>query len=294
MLKPLVAVTGKKGQLGWELEQISPMHADAFDFLFVGRDLLDLTDPTSIPLFFKKYSPAYFINCAAYTAVDKAETEQETAHMINAESLGVMAQQCRKYNCSLVTLSTDYVFDGNGKEPYQTDTGISPVNYYGYTKWEGEKLALANNEHTIIIRTSWLYSEHGNNFVKTMLRLMKEKKELHVINDQLGSPTYAADLADAIIKIIISLKGGNIHYGLYHYSNEGAISWYDFAVAIRDLAGLSCKVLPQPTSAYPTAARRPTYSVMDTSRIKNDFGIVMNNWRTSLQVCINKLRCSDH
>lgn len=290
MSKPLVAVTGKKGQLGYELEQLSVKYQDAFTFLFAGRDMLDLSKPASIPAFFERYHPVYFINCAAYTAVDKAENEQEAAFVVNAESVGIIAQQCHIHHCTLISISTDYVFDGKGTKPYQTDSLTDPVNYYGYTKWMGEKLALENNEHTIIIRTSWVYSTHGNNFVKTMLRLMKERPELKVVSDQIGSPTYAADLADAILQVITSLEKGNTHYGIYHYSNTGVISWYDFATAIRDLSGLPCNVLPQPGSAYPTPAKRPAYSVMDTSLIAKDFGITLKDWHASLESCLGNMK----
>ncbi|MEO8174095.1 MAG: dTDP-4-dehydrorhamnose reductase [Sediminibacterium sp.] len=289
MPKPLIVITGKNGQLGWELERLSLGYQDNFDFLFIGRAELDLAHPSSIPSFFEKYTPSYFVNCAAYTAVDKAETEQETAFVINAESVGVIAQQCRKHHCTLISISTDYVFDGKGNKPYQPDTETNPVNYYGYTKWMGEKLALLNNESTIIIRTSWVYSMHGNNFVKTMLRLMKERPEIKVVNDQLGSPTYAADLANAIMQMIISLEKGNKRYGIYHYSNEGIISWYDFALAIRNITGSSCEVLPQETVAYPTPAKRPAYSVMDSSAVTNDFGIVLHNWERSLAICLDRI-----
>lgn len=290
MSKPIIAVTGKNGQLGYELEQLSAKYLDAFTFLFADREMLDLSKPASIRPFFEKYRPTYFINCAAYTAVDKAETEQEAAYVINAESVGVIAQQCGIYHCTLISISTDYVFDGKGTKPYQTDAPVDPVNYYGYTKWMGEKLALENNEHTIIIRTSWVYSAHGSNFVKTMLRLMKERSELKVVSDQVGSPTYAADLAEAIMQVITSLKNGNTHYGIYHYSNTGVISWYDFAMAIRDIAGLPCNILPQPTSAYPTPAKRPAYSVMNTGSIVKDFRITLKNWRQSLERCLTKIQ----
>jgi dTDP-4-dehydrorhamnose reductase len=216
MSKPLIAVTGRNGQLGQELEQLSVMYADRFDFIFTSRTELDLGNPSTIAIFFEKHKPAYFINCAAYTAVDKAETEQETAFIINAESVGIIAQQCRAHGCTLITISTDYVFNGKATQPYPTDHATDPVNYYGYTKWLAEKLALENNERTIIIRTSWLYSPYGENFVKTMLRLMKERDEISVVNDQVGSPTYAADLANAILRMVVSLEEGNTHYGIYH------------------------------------------------------------------------------
>ncbi|TAJ55930.1 MAG: dTDP-4-dehydrorhamnose reductase [Chitinophagaceae bacterium] len=289
MLKPLVVVTGKNGQLGWELQQLVAHVETAFDFFFTGREELDLSNPEMISAFFQKYKPAYFINCAAYTAVDKAESEQEFTYTVNASSVGLLATECSKLNCPFITISTDYVFDGKGTAPYAIDHLADPVNYYGYTKWMGEKLALANNPHTIVIRTSWVYSSHGNNFVKTMLRLMKEKEELKVVNDQIGSPTYAADLASAILQIITRLAAGNAHYGIYQFSNEGQISWYDFAVAIRTLGGLSCMVLPIPTKDFPTPAKRPAYSVMDTQQIVRDFGVPLKNWKESLVQCISKL-----
>lgn len=289
MSKPLVVVTGKNGQLGWELQQLVAHVETAFDFFFTGREELDLSDPEMISVFFQKHKPAYFINCAAYTAVDKAESEQEFTYMVNASSVGLLATECSKLNCPFITISTDYVFDGKGTAPYAIDHPADPVNYYGYTKWMGEKLALANNPHTIVIRTSWVYSSHGNNFVKTMLRLMKEKEELKVVNDQIGSPTYAADLASAILQIITRLAAGNAHYGIYQFSNDGQISWYDFAVAIRTLGGLGCTVLPIPTKDFPTPAKRPAYSVMDTQQIVRDFGVPLKNWKESLVQCISKL-----
>ncbi len=288
--RPLIVVTGKNGQLGYELEQLSDSFQNEFAFLFADRTMLDLGDPSGIPVFFEKYQPAYFINCAAYTAVDKAETERETANQLNAIAVGIIAGQCSLHHCTLITISTDYVFDGKGSKPYQTDSPADPVNYYGQTKWLGEKLALEKNARTIIIRTSWVYSVHGNNFVKTMLRLMKNRPELSVVSDQVGSPTYAADLAAAILKMIRSLQSGNSHYGIYHYSNEGVISWYEFATAIRDLAGLNCKVLPIPASAYPAPAKRPAYSVLDKRTIVADFGIHLMDWRKSLQRCLDKLK----
>lgn len=289
MSKPLIIVTGKNGQLGWELQQLAPLE-DRFAFLFLDSEDLDLSDLNAIPSFFEKYKPAYFINCAAYTAVDKAETEKEAAYRINGEAPGLIAAQCAIHDCTLVQISTDYVFNGNGTSPYDPTAAIDPVNYYGYTKAAGEKLAIENNKKTIIIRTSWLYSSHGNNFVKTMLRLMRERTELKVVNDQLGSPTYAADLAAAILSVIHGVEKGNRYDPVYQYSNTGVISWYDFAVAIRDLAKLNCDVLPIPTSSYPTPAKRPAYSVMDVTGLGNDFGVDLKDWKSSLQNCIEKLR----
>ena len=290
MYKPLVVVTGKNGQLGWELAQLKVLNNFQFDFLFIDKEEMDLSNPASIPAFFKQHKPQYFINCGAYTLVDKAETEQELTRAINATSVGVIAAECAKIDCTLITISTDYVFDGNGTSPYLPNQATDPLNFYGETKCEGEKLAIENNPKTIIIRTSWVYSVHANNFVKTMLRLMKERDELKIVADQVGSPTFAADLAEALIKIVEQLEGGNIHYGIYHYSNSGVISWFDFAEAIKKMAGLTCNVLPIPTTDFPTPAKRPAYSVLDKESIVADFGVKLIDWKSSLRKCIHDLK----
>jgi dTDP-4-dehydrorhamnose reductase len=289
MLKPLVVVTGRTGQLGWELEQLSQQYNEQFNFLFTTRVVLDLSNPASIAPFFETYTPAYFINCAAYTAVDKAEQEQALAYTINAESVGLIAKHCAEINAVLITISTDYVFDGNGTSPYLTTTATKPINYYGYSKWKGEQLALSNCKKSIVIRTSWVYSTHGNNFVKTMLRLMNDRPTLNVVSDQIGSPTSAADLAVAIISILQSIEKGNAHYGIYQYSNSGVISWYDFAVAIAKESNKKTIVSPIPSTDFPTPAKRPAYSVMDTTGLENDYGIQTIHWLDSLQNCNTKL-----
>jgi dTDP-4-dehydrorhamnose reductase len=289
MSKPLIAVSGKNGQLGNELLRLSANYIDKFEFAFTDRQELDITDAAAIEAFFAKYQPAYFIHCAAYTAVDKAETEKDLAYAVNAEATGTIAACCSRYGTKLITISTDYVFNGKATQPYHPDHLIDPVNYYGYTKRKGEELALQKNEHSLVIRTSWVYSDHGHNFVKTMLRLMKERDEISVVNDQLGSPTSASDLAAAIMQVVEAYQGGAGYYGIYHYSNKGVISWYDFALAIRDMARLSCIVHPIPTTAYPTPAKRPAYSVLDTGAFEKDFGIRIPDWKTSLQTCISKL-----
>jgi dTDP-4-dehydrorhamnose reductase len=288
MAKPLVVVTGSKGQLGQEIQRLHTQYKERFDFLFTNRQQLDLNDINSIPAFFQKHRPAYFINCAAYTAVDKAETEQDAAYRVNAEAVGIIAQQCALISGTLILVSTDYVFAGTGNSPYTPGDETNPVNYYGYTKWLGEKLATENNPKTIVIRTSWLYSATGNNFVKTMLRLMNERAEISVVADQIGSPTYAADLATAIMQVI-SLPEERMHYGIYHFSNKGNASWYDFAVAIKELAGMKCTISPIPTTAYPTPAKRPAYSVMDNTSFSNDYGIQQKAWKQSLQACLQQL-----
>jgi len=288
-MKPVVVITGTNGQLGWELKQLSVSLNDKFYFIFTDRSVLDLSNPNSIAPFFELIVPNYFINCAAFTAVDKAETEKELALTINGKSVGIIAECCEKCNCKLITISTDYVFDGKGSRPYTVTTPTDPVNYYGYSKLVGEELAQKNNPSSIIIRTSWVYSIHGNNFVKTMLRLMKENDEIKVVSDQVGCPTYAADLAKAIVHIIEEDQKGNEHSGIYHYSNTGVMSWYDFAIVICNLADLSTTIIPIPTSEYPTPAKRPAYSVMDLSRAENDFSISLQKWNDSLRAFFHKL-----
>lgn len=288
-MKPIVVVTGKNGQLGWELQQLASSFQDQYEFVFTDRTMLDLGAPESIAPFFNSVKPQFFINCAAYTAVDKAETEKELALTINATSVSEIAASCAKYQTRLITISTDYVFDGQGKAPYATDTPTNPVNYYGYTKAIGEQKALENNPNTVIIRTSWVYSTHGNNFVKTMLRLMKERPEIKVVADQQGCPTYAADLAEAIMQIVNASVKGNNRSGIFHYSNTGTTTWFNFATAIKEMAGLTCSVLPIPTEAFPTPAKRPAYSVMDLHDIATVFGLELKEWKNSLRKCMQLL-----
>lgn len=288
MSKPIILVTGTNGQLGWSLQNLSIEYSHQFEFLFVTREQLDLSKPTTVANFIQQHQPKIVINCAAYTAVDKAETEQETALNINAISVGEIAKACKAIDAILITISTDYVFDGNGTTPYKINHPTHPINYYGYSKWLGEKLALENNANTIIIRTAWVYCEHGNNFVKTMLRLMKERVEINVVNDQTGCPTYAPDLAQAIMQIILQLRI-NKHRGIYHFSNSGNISWFDFATTIRNITELNCQVNPIPSTAFPTPAKRPTYSVMDIAAIKKDFEIEITDWQISLKKCLKNL-----
>jgi dTDP-4-dehydrorhamnose reductase len=288
MSKKTIIVTGVGGQLGWSIQQLSKAYSP-FNFVFADIAEMDLTNEASICSFIQQHKPSYFIHCAAYTAVDKAETEKEVALAVNATAVEIIAKQCALFNAPLITISTDYVFNGNGTAPYKPYDAIEPINYYGYSKWLGEQAALEHNPNAIVIRTSWVYCEHGNNFVKTMLRLMKEREELKVISDQIGCPTYAPDLAKAILQVVAQLNEGNTHKGIYHFSNSGVISWFDFAVAIRDLAALDCKVLSIPTSGYPTPAKRPAYSVMDTSAIVQDFGVSITAWKVSLQQCVANL-----
>ena len=288
MAKPVIAVTGKNGQLGSELQQLVNELPD-FEFVFTGREDIDLTDTAAVEQLFKQHQPVYFIHGAAYTAVDKAETEKDAAFAINATATGLIAAQCKVYNTVLIYISTDYVFNGISHIPYEPDDKPDPINHYGYTKLLGEKLAMDSNLHTMVIRTSWVYSVYGANFVKTMLRLMKERSDLNVVSDQFGSPTHAADLAKAIIDVI---KYCTIHppvRGIYHYSNEGSISWYDFATVIQQFSQLPCTVHPITTDQYPTPAKRPTYTVMNKQKIASVFGVQLKDWKVSLKECMDKM-----
>ncbi|HUB59456.1 MAG TPA: dTDP-4-dehydrorhamnose reductase [Puia sp.] len=291
-----IFVTGANGQLGREL-QVLAGDSPENDFFFFDRATLPIEDPDASLTFLAREKPQWLINCAAYTAVDKAETEKETAFLINGDAPGYLAAACRKTGTRLIHLSTDYVFDGNSAIPLKETDPTGPINAYGASKLQGEQQALHDNpDGTLIIRTAWVYSEFGNNFVKTMIRLMKERSSINVVNDQIGSPTYAADLAAAILHIIgrtISAPGQPPHAtftpGLYHYSNEGQISWYDFALAIRDAIRSTCTVNPIPTAQYPTPARRPRYSLLDKTRIRGTYGLSIPEWHPSLLACLQRL-----
>lgn len=281
-----ILVTGANGQLGSEIRTLSlaqPQHR----FLFNDRDEVDITDAQQVKACFAGFKPDYCINCAAYTAVDKAETDQDVAFKINAAAVKNLAAACTQFGTKFIHISTDYVFDGRGTEPYKEDHPTAPVSVYGKTKLQGEQEALAAAPDVIIIRTSWVYSEHGHNFVKTMLRLMQSRPELGVVADQWGSPTYAADLAEAILHIVNS---GNWQKGFYHFSNAGTITWHQFAQAIKELSGFDCNVKAITTADYPTPAARPAYSVMDTRKIQQVYGITMKDWKESLRVCLQKLK----
>lgn len=283
--KNKILVTGANGQLGKELRKIAAKY-DQFEFIFLSREDLPIHHFEMVRHYFSVYKPIYLVNCAAYTAVDRAELEKDLAFQVNAEAVGVLAAVCKDNNCRFIHISTDYVFDGNAKEPYQEDAAANPQTIYGKSKLEGEKQALELNPDSLIIRTSWVYSSFGKNFVRTMLKLMQEKDEVIVVNDQFGSPTYAADLADAIMQIISS---GKWEPGIFHYCNDGIISWYEFAIAIKEITNSSCRITPIPTSQYPTPAKRPLYSVLDKTKISSVYSISINNWRESLTVCLQLL-----
>ena len=280
-----IVVFGASGQLGQCLKKVAETRG-INDIYFPQESEANILDKEALKLVFDKYKPAWCINCAAYTAVDKAEDDVELARKINKTGAQNISAFAAEYGSTLVHVSTDFVFKGD-VPGLLTETDIAePINIYGLTKLEGEHDVVQALEKYYILRTSWLYSEYGNNFVKTMLKLGADRDELKIIADQVGTPTYGMDLAGCILHIIFSEITA---YGLYHYSNEGVASWYDFAKAIFDISGTEVKTLPIKTSEYPTRAVRPAYSVMDKSKIKQTFNIEIPYWRDSLITCISKL-----
>lgn len=280
-----ILVTGANGQLGKELRDIAPSYPEV-DFLFLSREDLPIHHYELVRNTFDGFKPDYCINCAAYTAVDKAEQEAELAYIVNSESVGILAAVSKIHDCKFIHISTDYVFAGDSPVPYKESDATGPVSVYGKSKLAGENEAVTQNPNAIIIRTSWVYSFYGNNFVKTMIRLMKERNEISVVSDQIGSPTWAADLALFIMHVI---EFPEWKQGIYHFSNLGEISWYDFAVEIKKLIQSNCIVHPIPTSAYPTPAKRPAFSLLDKTKIKSVFGYEPPSWKPSLEQCVHRL-----
>jgi dTDP-4-dehydrorhamnose reductase len=279
-------VFGASGQLGQCLKVVAEKTGFK-NIIFPPEEQSNILDTEALEKVFLEYKPSYCINCAAYTAVDKAEDDIDLARKINSDGAENLAKLCEKYNATIIHISTDFVFAGDKPFPLLEDDIAEPINIYGVTKLEGELAIAATTSRFYTIRTSWLYSEYGNNFVKTMMRLGAEKDELKIIADQVGTPTYAIDLAHCVLNII---ENDNQHYGIYHYSNEGVTSWYDFAQAIFDIADIKVKVLPVRTSEYLTKAVRPTFSVMDKTKIKTTFNIDIPYWRESLMKCIEILQ----
>ncbi|MGA1227596.1 MAG: dTDP-4-dehydrorhamnose reductase [Tamlana sp.] len=288
-----VLVTGANGQLGLCIKDLERNYTD-LNFIYTDYEDLDITDLNQVNQFFEIHKPIHYcVNCAAYTAVDKAEEEPELAFKINAEGPKNLAMACLENKATLIQISTDFVFDGTTTTPYKESDLPNPISTYGASKWEGEKHIQAILAKQFIIRTSWLYSPYGSNFVKTMLHLAETKTELNVVNDQIGTPTNAYDLAEAIIHIIskhMLLEQNNELkklYGTYHFSNEGACSWYDFAKKIFSINKINIDLQPIPSSSYPTPAKRPVYSVLDKSKIKHVFGVNIQSWEQSLKNCIS-------
>ena len=285
-------VTGGNGQLGSEIKELASHYAQ-YNFFFTDASDLDISNKENVSEFVIGNKIGTIINCAAYTAVDKAESDREMADKINHLAVKALAEISKNEKVQLIHISTDYVFDGKGHQPYTPDHQTQPVNWYGETKLRGE-LAMKdiNPENSIIIRTSWVYSSFGNNFVKTMLRLGQERQELNVIYDQVGVPTYAKDLAEFILNNTLEHKNELVQ--TYHFTNEGVCSWYDFAKEIMKLGEIDCKVNPIPTAAYPTPAKRPFYSLMDNTSLKKDFNIEIPYWKESLRECVGKIAVSDN
>ncbi|MCF8372229.1 MAG: dTDP-4-dehydrorhamnose reductase [Bacteroidales bacterium] len=286
-----ILITGANGQLGSEINELAALYPN-FEFVFTDVAELDITKPDAIEAFLKDQEFNYLVNCAAYTAVDKAEEDTEMAFLINRDAVKYLALASKKHNMAMVHVSTDYVFDGTNHIPYKESDPTKPNSAYGRTKEAGEKEFLASGVDGVIVRTSWLYSSFGNNFVKTMLRLGAERDELRVIFDQIGTPTYAPDLAKTILDILVQTEkdGSKLKPAIYHFSNEGVCSWYDFAKEIIDTVHLKCMVVPIETKDYPLPANRPSYSVLNKGLVKEKFGIEIPHWKESLIRCLKELK----
>lgn len=284
-----ILVTGANGQLGTEIRNIAALEPrEDCEFFFTDVEELDITDADAVEKTVKELAVDIVINCAAYTAVDKAESDVDKARVLNAEAPALLAKAVAERDGEIIHVSTDYVFDGRACTPYTEEMPAAPCSVYGSSKLEGERGVVEANPKHVIVRTAWLYSPYGNNFVKTMLRLGRERERIGVVFDQVGSPTYAADLARAIVQIALSKEKT---YGIFHYSNEGAISWYDFTKAIHRLAGIqSCDVQPILSDQYPTPAKRPAYSVFSKDKIKRVYGVKVPYWEDSLQECLERLK----
>ncbi len=281
-----ILVTGANGQLGSELRSLADSYK--YHFFFTDSAKLNISDEASVNEFLKENDIDTIINCAAFTVVDKAESEPELADLVNHQAVHYLAKAIKSRNGKIIHISTDYVFSGTHHSPYPTDFPTKPQNVYGLTKLAGEKaLMRVNPDHSIIIRTSWVYSEYGSNFVKTMLRLSKDRDQIGVIDDQVGSPTYARDLAICILDIVPKLNHSGVE--IQHFRNEGVCSWFDFAKAIMEMANVDCEIKPIPTSEYPTPASRPAYSILSTEGLKNKYEVKIPYWRDSLGECLKKL-----
>ena len=290
--KPIkLLITGANGQLGRELRLLLEGD-DRFDAICTDVEELDITHADAVEQFVTTHRPDYIVNCAAYTAVDRAEDNETTAALLNTDAVAILAQAAANVNARMIHVSTDYVFDGQTCRPYREDDATCPTSVYGRTKLGGEMALLSTLPgKAVVLRTAWLYSPHGKNFVKTMLQLGREREQLRVVYDQVGNPTSATDLAQAVIAVITAPQW---HPGIYHYANEGAVSWYDFTKAIHRLAGItSCDVQPCLSADYPTRATRPHYSVLDKTKFKTTFHITIPHWEESLACCMSRMRSKE-
>lgn len=283
----VVLVTGASGQVGQALQFIAPNYS-GIQFVFCSSKQLDITNINKLKQLFEQFKPDFCINTAAYTAVDKAESEPEKTHLINVEGVKNVAEVCKEFNTVLLHVSTDFVFDGTKTVPYTEEDVTNPSSVYGQTKLDGEKVIQEAWHKYFIIRTSWVYSQFGNNFMKTMLRLASERDKLSVVNDQIGTPTNAVDLAEILVKIILTnnQQPTTDNFGIYNFSNEGQCSWYDFAEKIFEYNNINIQLDPIPTTSYPTPAKRPAYSVLNKRKLKNTFGFEIRNWEPALRSII--------
>lgn len=285
-----ILVTGANGQVGNELQHLAAAIPE-WEFVFTDYQELDITDKSAVLDFFNQHQFSYCLNCAAYTAVDKAESEPDRAMLLNVTGVEHLAAACAQHGAFFIQLSTDYVYHNAQNTPFKEDDAVKPQSVYARTKYGGDLAALSLNPASMVIRTSWVYSSFGHNFVKTMLRLGKERPELGIIFDQIGTPTYARDLAAVMLKTIDSLEQGQVERqtmtGVFHYSNEGVTSWYDFALAIFEMRGISCHVKPIETKDYPTPATRPPFSLLNKGKIKAALKIEIPHWRESLKACLH-------
>lgn len=277
-----ILVTGANGQLGRSMRRLAEKYPQ-FDFVMTDVEELDICNNAAVMSFVEEKKPDFIVNCAAYTAVDNAEDNEPLCTKLNCEAVRNIGQAAQTVGARVIHISTDYVFNGRNFQPYTEDDEPNPASVYGRTKLAGEIALQASCRESVIIRTAWLYSEFGKNFVKTMLRLCRERDEIRVVFDQIGTPTYAGDLAQAVMSVVVSAEAGNFAPGIYHFTNEGVCSWYDFTVKIVEIAGLSCRVVPIETKDYPSKAERPHFSVLNKSKIKSTYGIDIPHWETSLR-----------
>jgi len=285
-----IIVTGANGQLGNEIRELASS-LKGYQFHFTDYQELDITDAAAVEASFKALQPVFVINCAAYTAVDKAEEDQEKAYAINAEAVHTIATCCRRYNCQLIHISSDYVYHNGLNRPLLESDPTLPKGVYAASKLRGDMVALAADPSTIIVRTSWVYSSFGHNFIKTMIRLGNERDQLGIVYDQIGVPTSAKDIALAIISIMKKVeKEGQQFGGVYNFAPQGVTCWYDFAKTIFEIEGIDCNVNSIPSKAYPTPAKRPTYSVLDCTKIKETFGLEIPYWKDSVRSCLRVLK----